>query len=207
MIILDYKNGIDPECGIKYDVINDIIITPFWTKEFCNDLVKVADFYQNRFNSNIEFTKGTAKQIGWADLSIDKISPVLFEDFVYHYKNKINPLLKKIYSGNIEIDGWFSPYIIRYNQIGQHTDLHHDVSTLTLNIKLNNEYEGCDLVFPRQEFSSKNIPVGSAMIWPSTVTHPHGSTELNCGTKYSFVSWTWPQNWQRSGIGNLNENN
>ena len=52
MIFLDYQKGIHPECGIKYDVVDDIIITPFWTQEFCADLIKISELYKSRLEIN-----------------------------------------------------------------------------------------------------------------------------------------------------------
>jgi len=204
MIIFNYANGIHPESGKTYDVINDIIVTPLWTKEFCADLVNVAKHYSDRFSNDIKFTKESEKIIGWDDILVEQISPIFFQDFVRHYKQDICPILEKVYTkASSEIHGWFSPYIIRYDRKNQRTDLHHDASSITLNIKLNDDYTGCDLTFPRQQFNAKNIPVGYAMIWPSTVTHPHYSTPLVEGEKYSFVSWSWPPAWDPRGIRNI----
>lgn len=204
MIILDYDNGRHPDSGKLIHCYNDIIITPFWTDEFCKTLIDISKFYNEQFSNNIEFDRYSEKSLGWFDIRLDYLSPYFFEKYVNHYKRDIIPLLEKVFSNvSSEIDGWFSPYIIKYDEINQKSDLHSDISQITLNIKLNNDYEGCDLYFPRQDFNSKDIPMGYAMIWPSTVTHPHGSTPLIRGEKYSFVSWTWPPTWSENGIKNI----
>jgi curved DNA-binding protein CbpA len=91
----------------------------------------------------------------------------------------------------------------KYDQIGQENNLHNDASLVTLNIKLNNDYQGCELLFPRQQFNSKDVPTGYAMIWPSVVSHPHVTTPLTLGRKLSIVSWTWPPEWSKTGIPNI----
>lgn len=201
MYILNYGSGVHEDCGHAYENFKDIIITPFWTEEFCQSLVKVAEIYKNEFSTGIQWNGDSNRTLGWEDITLESLSPVLFEEFVEQYKRSILPLLSSIFSEpSTDIPGWFSPYIIRYTEKGQYVDLHNDVSTFTLNIKLNNDYQGCDLVFPRQNFNCKDVPIGHAIIWPSTVTHPHMSTPLEHGTKYSIVSWTWPQFWQKEGI-------
>jgi predicted 2-oxoglutarate/Fe(II)-dependent dioxygenase YbiX len=54
---------------------------------------------------------------------------------------------------------------------------------------LNDSYEGALLDFPRQQFTNAQLPVGSLLAWPSLVTHPHGSTPIISGVKYSLTIW------------------
>ena len=61
---------------------------------------------------------------------------------------------------------------------------------MSASIKLNTGYEGSDLWFPRQKFSSKKVNVGTALLWPGQITHPHKATELTKGEKYSITLWT-----------------
>jgi len=198
---MDYNLGIHFKSGKTYSVNHDIIITPFWTEEYCDFLIEISEKYTNNFSKNIKYLDSINNRLGWDDLKLDFIDELFYKPYVSHYKKDILPILKQVYTDTIgEISGWFYPYIIRYSEKNQMTNLHHDASTVTLNIKLNNDYEGCDLYFPRQNFSCQDIPIGHAIVWPSTVTHPHGSTRLISGKKYSFVSWSWPPQWTREGI-------
>ena len=61
---------------------------------------------------------------------------------------------------------------------------------VTGSVKLNNDYVGADLLFPRQNISNKDVPVGRAIIFPGQVTHGHECTELKSGIKYSLTMWT-----------------
>lgn len=187
--------------GKTFEYYNDIIVTPFWSEEFCETLVEFSKKHNNNFKNNIAFTAESTKKLGWDDFDIAEIDRNFFDSYVEHFQDDIEPILQEVFTETFgKISGWFPPYIIKYDQTGQKADLHNDVSQITFNVKLNNDYEGCDLYFPRQKFNCKDVPVGYATIWPSTVTHPHGSTELKSGIKYSFVSWTWPPPWQKKGI-------
>ena len=89
-----------------------------------------------------------------------------------------------------EVFGIDSPYIIRYRKDGcTQMSQHCDESVITLNIKLNSDYEGCNVIFPRQSYSLHSIPVGHAAIWPGHITHPHYVNKLTEGVKYSFVAF------------------
>lgn len=52
----------------------------------------------------------------------------------------------------------------------------------------NDDFEGGDLVFPRQDLVVKPES-GLMVLFPSGFTHPHESTTITKGTKYSIVSW------------------
>lgn len=202
MMILDYNHAIHPQCGKEFYVHKDIIVTPFWTEKFCQSIINLADIHHTNFKKNIYFKGGTQHRsgIGWHDILMSDVSQELFEEFVGHYHRMICPLLDNVYQCGDPITGWFSPYIIKYDQIGQENNLHNDVSLITLNIKLNNDYTGCELIFPRQDFNSKDVPAGYAMIWPSAISHPHVTTPLVSGRKLSIISWTWPPEWHKHGI-------
>jgi predicted 2-oxoglutarate/Fe(II)-dependent dioxygenase YbiX len=67
--------------------------------------------------------------------------------------------------------------------------MHHDVAQVSASIKLNDDYDGALLEFPRQNFTNADVAVGDALVWPSLVTHPHASTQLTRGEKYSLTIW------------------
>jgi len=67
---------------------------------------------------------------------------------------------------------------------------HCDASMVTGSVKLNDDYEGADLVFHRQNVSNKDVPVGRVILFPGQVTHGHECMELKSGVKYSLTMWT-----------------
>jgi hypothetical protein len=202
MILFDYKNAIHPDSGKTYEVHKDIIITPFWTEEFCKQLVEISKFYSTNFKNTIKW--GGSEEIGaWKDLALNHISDVTFLNYCRHYKRDIIPIMSEVFGKGVQTFGWFTPNILRYDNPGDCISSHYDVSWITLNIKLNNDYQGCDLVFPRQGFDAAKVPLGYAMVWPSLTTHPHHSTPLISGTKYAFSSWTWPPFWSPGDAGSI----
>jgi hypothetical protein len=202
-IILKYKEGIHPDCGKKFEVYKDIIITPFYTENFCKKIIDMSKQYKDFFENDIIYGSKDTDPINtspWETLLFSRISPILFKLFCKHYNEFIVPLIKKTFP-ETDITGWFSPMIIKYDKPGQDVKLHTDLSFITLNVKLNNTYKGCDLEFPRQGWSNKQIPVGYCFLWPSKITHPHVAKKLISGEKYVISSWTHPPSWNPSYIG------
>jgi len=90
----------------------------------------------------------------------------------------------------IDYHGINDAFIIRYEIGGQEElRIHHDVAQVSASVKLNNDYLGAELQFPRQEFSNAEMSVGSLIAWPSLVTHPHLSAPIISGVKYSLTIW------------------
>ena len=54
-MIQDYMKAIHPECGTKVEIYKDIIITPFYTEEFCDYLVSIAKYFDSRFFEYINY--------------------------------------------------------------------------------------------------------------------------------------------------------
>jgi predicted 2-oxoglutarate/Fe(II)-dependent dioxygenase YbiX len=61
---------------------------------------------------------------------------------------------------------------------------------VTGTVRLSDEYTGGELVFPRQKYKNTDVPVGSMLVWPSSIQHLHYSDTLLSGIKYTWVSWT-----------------
>lgn len=201
---INYKNVIHPDCGKKVEIHNDIIVTPFYTETFCDQLVAMAKFYDKKFSHYIQFNKAKShemtNQSPWKTLFFSHVSRFLFEDFCAHYEKYICPIIEKHFFPE-KIVAWFSPMIIKYDKLGQDIRLHTDTSLFTLNLKLNTDYEGSILTFPRQNWSNKEVPKGYCYIWPGRVTHPHRATPLTKGFKYTLASWTHPVSWGPQQMG------
>ena len=82
-------------------------------------------------------------------------------------------------------------FLMRYSVDTQKTlGLHNDASMVTGSVKLNDNYEGATLIFPRQNITNRDIPIGKMILFPGSVTHGHHVDELTEGTKYSLTLWS-----------------
>jgi hypothetical protein len=189
--MIDYWKGVHPDSGKVWTIDKDIVIGPFWTEDFCNELLDIAKFYDSKFSSHAQRNVDSSP-LSYDAVLFSKISQYLFEDYVEHYTRDLLPIINKEWPYT-RIGGWQSPFILKYSTYGKRNLApHHDLSEVSLNIKLNTDYEGADLTFPRQEVNGKETPIGYVTMWPSTVTHHHVVPNIKSGVKYSVTGWTWP---------------
>lgn len=183
---IPYSEALHADFG-KYEIHKDIIVTPLWTKEFCAEMVEYCD------KSDRYVTTYDDMQI----LLLNDISREHVLDYARQYRTGIIPMLQKEWmiqrTVQMDVPGIFSPYFVRYSMDRNKSLMKHtDEGVITINMRMNDDYEGCQLHFPRQGFCAQDVPVGYAMIWPGMLTHPHYVTELTKGRKYTFVSFSWP---------------
>ena len=97
-LTVDYTKAIHPECGKEVQTYKDIVITPFYTEEFCDELVEMSEFYKKKFSASMHYIKNYTRKFGdspWDSLYFSRISHFLFEDFCNHYKKYIFPVIEK----------------------------------------------------------------------------------------------------------------
>jgi len=195
---MSYQDYIIENPKVK-EVATDILCVEFWKPEFCKLIIQTADSI-NQYESRPE------DPVPGQELRIDKISNDLYISFCKHWKMTVQPILDNYYMLPHEqwFMGWKIPFIIKYEMNKQrYLRPHMDGSMITGTVRMNDEYTGGELVFPRQKYKNTDVPVGSMLLWPSSIQHIHYSDELKSGTKYSLVAWT-KVNHKDSGI-NYNE--
>lgn len=168
------------------EVATDILCVEFWKPEFCDLIIKAAD------NIN-QYESRPTDPVPGQELRINKISEDLYVSFCKHWKQVIQPVLDNFYMLPAEqyFMGWKVPFIIKYEMHKQrYLRPHMDGSLITGTVRLNTKYTGGELIFPRQKYTNTNVPVGSILLWPSSIQHIHYSDQLTSGTKYSLVAWT-----------------
>jgi len=166
----------------KYDKLDDdILLIDYLTPSMCDSLIELSERHGGYKPD--EGDKVPAQEIRLKELG-------LFDSIAQHWEDHIAPILDEEFL-NCPCYGVRDAFIIKYDMEGQRTlPLHSDASLVTGSIKLNDEYTGGELYFPRQNFSNKDIPVGKCILFPSQVSHPHRVDELLSGTKLSLTIWT-----------------
>ena len=160
---------------------DDILLVDFMTQEQCERMIEIADSHG-----------------GWGALSYDKFPAQeirlkelgLWEELSNHWEEHIVPIIEN-YWKPMEMYGLRDAFVMRYSVDTQKDlPLHTDASLVTGSVKLNDDYEGANLVYPRQNFSNKDIPIGKCILFPGMVTHGHACQSLTKGVKYSFTIWS-----------------
>ena len=159
----------------------DMLLVDFMTPSMCEEMIAVADEHG-----------------GWGSLTYDKFPAMeirlkklgLWDEMQAHWKKVLFPVIEKHWYP-MEMYDLRDAFVMRYSLDTQTSlRLHTDASLVTGSVKLNDDYLGADLYFPRQKISNRDIPVGKCILFPGQVTHGHTCTELTHGVKYSLTMWS-----------------
>ena len=166
----------------KVEILSpDMLLVDFMTQDQCEDLIAIADKHGGW--GSLSYDKFPAQEIRLSELKcLDQLQKVWDESIVPIVENYWQPL---------QMYGLRDAFVMRYALDTQTTlNLHHDASLVTGSVKLNDDYLGAELVYPRQGITNKDIPVGKMILFPGQVTHGHECLPLTQGVKYSLTIWT-----------------
>lgn len=179
--VLGYHDAQDSRTGV--DVVGpDLLVVPFWTPGMCAAVVRAAEEVGG-------FAADPNDPVPGHEVSVAVISPKLFDDLQNDIGVRIWPQLRSVWP-LVDYYGVRDAFVIKYSSDTQtELRLHHDVAQVSASVKLNDGYSGAELDFPRQHFTNADVPVGSLLVWPSLVTHPHQTRPLTSGVKYGLTIW------------------
>ncbi len=179
--ILGYVDAIDPATGVR-EIGPEIVALPFWTPRFCRAVVRAAEAVG-------AFEPQPEDPVPGHEISLANIAPNLFRSLENDLGERAWPQLRGHWP-LIDYYGLRDAFVIRYAPGEQESlRIHHDVAQLSGSIKLNDDYEGASLEFPRQGVDNSSTAVGELLAWPSLVTHPHQTGRLRRGVKYTLTVW------------------
>lgn len=178
--------GVFPEQ--KYAKVNqfeviapEMLLIDFLTPEQCQEWIDLSECHN-----------------GWAPHPDDKHpshdihlkSLGLWEEVEAHWRRYIAPVTDKFWPPSVH-HHLRKAFTMKYSADTQVSlTYHNDASLVTGSVKLNDDYEGATLFFPRQKIDNKDIPIGKMILFPGQLTHGHFVDELTKGTKYSATFWT-----------------
>ena len=170
-----------------YEVIDkDMLLIDFMTPYQCDKMIELAEGYG-------VFKEADYDKVAGQELRLKQIG--LWEGLCRHWMRNVYHIVYEYYHP-CHLYGVRDAFIIKYAMNSQKSlRLHNDASLVTGSIKLNDDYTGGELFFPRQGISNKDIDVGKCILFPGQCTHGHTSQELLSGTKYSLTIWT--KRWEK----------
>ena len=179
--ILGYRGAAAAEAGLT-PIGPELYVTTFWTPSFCATVIRAAEAV-GAFESQVD------DPVPGHEVSLAVISPRLFEAVQEDLGLRIWPRLRTVWP-YIDYYGLRDAFVIRY-ALGEQESLriHHDVAQVSASVKLNDDYDGGELAFPRQGVTNADLSVGDLLAWPSLVTHPHETNQLRRGVKYALTVW------------------
>ena len=167
-----------------YEVLDtDMLVVSFLEQEQCQKIIELAEAHGG-------WTPMPGDKFPAQEIRLRDISENLYRDLEAHWNAYIKPITEEYWAPMLH-HSIRDAFVMKYTLDTQRSlALHNDASLVTASIKLNDDYEGADLVFPRQGINNKGVPVGEAILFPGQVTHGHQCEELISGTKYSLTIWT-----------------
>ena len=168
--------------GLEYEeVASEILVTDFMSEAQCQRYIEASESL-GRWGE-LDGDKFPAQEIRLKELG-------LWEEISEQWADKLSKICEKHWHPEAYL-GLRDAFTMRYSMDTQtELGLHTDASLFTGSVKLNDNYAGAELVFPRQEFTNKGVKVGQGMLFPSMVTHGHKVLPLRGGKKYSLTMWT-----------------
>jgi hypothetical protein len=164
------------------EVASEIVMMPFWTSQMCAAVIAAAE-------ATGRFEPDPDDPVPGHEVSLATISPVLFDAAQIDIGRRVWPILQDRWP-LIEYRGLRDAFVIRYRAGEQESlRLHQDIAQVSMTVRLNEDYAGAALHFPRQGWSNAHQPIGSLIAWPSLVTHPHEALPLTSGVKYGLTIW------------------
>lgn len=171
------------------DLGSDILKIQMFTPDFCSEILTIANqnnnwsrggktHYDNRIN-NIE--NHPTQDIHLNQLNLDE----LWQFIVNNYIQNIMWNTYKYSTKDINIS-----FIVKYDlQTQKKLNPHHDSSSYTVNLCLNNNFQGGGCKFIRQNKTIINKDIGSILIHPGKITHYHEGLPITEGERFILVSF------------------
>jgi hypothetical protein len=119
-----------------------------------------------------------------------RVAPALFDAIEADVATHVVPRLRVEWP-EFAWCGLADAFVIRYDAVEATPELrlHHDVAQISAALRLNADFEGGALEFPRQRWDNRGLRVGELVAWPSLVAHPHRGAPVTAGRKYGLTLW------------------
>lgn len=182
--LLTYE-GAEAE-GPWQEVANDILLLPFWTPDFCQEIIKTTDVLNEYKPLDGDVQNNAAPG---QETRFNRISPRFAENFENHFSRRVAPIVRQHW-WPLSLGKNRMPFVLKYSpDVQPSLDPHHDASMISMTIVLNEGYEGGQLTFPRQHWDSRSVKPGMMVVFPGRVTHVHWVLPVTSGTRYSVAAW------------------
>lgn len=160
---------------------DDMLVIDLLSSEQCAELIAMAEAHGGW--QSMDGDDYPAQEIRLAELD-------LLGDIELLFRDHLTPIIEQHWRP-ARMHGVRDAFVTKYTLDTQTSlSLHTDASLVTASVKLNADYTGGVLNFPRQGCSNKEIAVGDCLLFPGQLTHGHESTPITSGTKYSLTIWS-----------------
>jgi len=170
------------------EVSHDVIQFPIVNDLFCKEMIQLCEKYGKWSGATSEDTRIGYENIPSNDIHFTELNiHEMWEEIIKTY---VAPVVSH-YWGSFKTTSLNLGFVVKYEhdkfyKLGPH----HDSSSYTINISLNEEYDGGEVHFIKRKCKIKNKK-GHALIHPGRITHYHEGLPVTKGTKYVCVSFVY----------------
>uniref|UniRef100_A0A3Q4AT74 procollagen-lysine 5-dioxygenase n=1 Tax=Mola mola TaxID=94237 RepID=A0A3Q4AT74_MOLML len=174
----------------------DVFWFPVFTEEACDELVEEMEHYGSWSGGRHEDKRiaGGYETVPTDDIHMKQIG--FDKEWLHFIREFISPVTLKVFSGYYTKGYAIMNFVVKYTPERQaYLRPHHDSSTFTINIALNNkntDFQGGGCRFHRYNCSVDSPRKGWSFMHPGRLTHLHEGLPTTNGTRYIAVSFIDP---------------
>nr|XP_015810590.2 procollagen-lysine,2-oxoglutarate 5-dioxygenase 2 isoform X2 [Nothobranchius furzeri] len=174
----------------------DVFWFPVFSEKACDEIVEEMEHYGSWSGGKHEDTRiaGGYETVPTDDIHMKQIG--FDKEWLHFIREFISPVTLKVFSGYYTKAYAVMNFVVKYTP-GRQAYLrpHHDSSTFTINIALNNknaDFLGGGCRFHRYNCSIESPRKGWSFMHPGRLTHLHEGLPTTNGTRYIAVSFIDP---------------
>lgn len=192
----DYDEHLNPDKK-PIQPCPDVYWFPIVTRRFTKELVGIVETFgqwSDGTNRDLRLSSGY-ENVPTRDIHMNQIQ---YEpQWLYFLKEYVRPLQELVFTGYYhDPPRSLMNFVVRYRPDEQPSlRPHHDSSTYTINIALNEvgiDYEGGGCRFIRYNCSVTDTKPGWMLMHPGRLTHFHEGLRVTAGTRYIMISFVDP---------------
>uniref|UniRef100_A0A673CNX8 procollagen-lysine 5-dioxygenase n=1 Tax=Sphaeramia orbicularis TaxID=375764 RepID=A0A673CNX8_9TELE len=174
----------------------DVFWFPVFTEKACDEIVEEMEHYGSWSGGKHEDKRisGGYETVPTDDIHMKQIG--FDKEWLHFIREFISPVTLKVFSGYYTKGYAVMNFVVKYTPERQaYLRPHHDSSTFTINIALNNkdrDFQGGGCRFHRYNCSIESPRKGWSFMHPGRLTHLHEGLPTTNGTRYIAVSFIDP---------------
>ncbi|XP_077100272.1 procollagen-lysine,2-oxoglutarate 5-dioxygenase 2 isoform X1 [Siphateles boraxobius] len=174
----------------------DVFWFPVFSEKACDELVEEMEKYGSWSGGSHEDKRitGGYESVPTDDIHMRQID--FDKEWLHFIREFISPVTLKVFSGYYTKGYAIMNFVVKYTPNRQaYLRPHHDSSTFTINVALNNkgvDFQGGGCRFHRYNCSIESPRKGWSFMHPGRLTHLHEGLPTTNGTRYIAVSFIDP---------------
>uniref|UniRef100_A0A8C2FVT0 procollagen-lysine 5-dioxygenase n=1 Tax=Cyprinus carpio TaxID=7962 RepID=A0A8C2FVT0_CYPCA len=195
-----FENPLVSECFLiqkcSFSPCPDVFWFPVLSEKACDELVEEMENHGSWSGGKHEDKRinGGYETVPTDDIHMKQID--FDKEWLHFIREFISPVTLKVFSGYYTKGYAIMNFVVKYTPNRQaYLRPHHDSSTFTINIALNNkglDFQGGGCRFHRYNCSIESPRKGWSFMHPGRLTHLHEGLPTTNGTRYIAVSFIDP---------------